>query len=239
MEFMRNKIAFLFVATLACSLVFTHEASAQHKKKGKKTEEAEHKEPWQIDTLINPTPINRQMFTENVEKQIKIADLKDGEADGVVDMEDTMVSRLFTKAMLVDARHVMIHIENLPNTPHQSKIYYHRQLETMLRKLNNRSHTPENAIYVNKMVADFEGLMLAREFNTVHDFVQANANIYTLDNSDMLNDNARHYSYLCHLYQLPQFCSKAQPRPLGSDNCKDRHRIAPATKGFAFFKRNL
>ena len=221
---MRNKIAFLFLATLACSLVFTNEALAQHKKKGKKTEVVEHKEPWQIDTLINPIPINRQMFTENVEKQIKAADLKDGEVDGVVDVEDTLVSRLFTKAMLVDAKHVMIHIENLPNTPHQTKIYYHRQLETMLRKLNNRSHTPENAIYVNKMVANFEGLMLAKEFNTVHDFVQENANIYTLDNSDMLNDFPMEKAYVFKVVgeakpemmikRLPEFAKESYADPI-------------------------
>jgi hypothetical protein len=205
-------------------MVFTNEALAQHKKKGKKTEETEKKEPWQIDTLINPIPINRQMFTGNVEKQIKQADLKDGEVDGLVDVEDTMVSRMFTKAMLVDAKHVMIHIENLPNTPHQSKIYYLRQLETMLRKLNYRTHTPENAIYVSRMVSNFEGLMLAREFNTVHDFVQQNANIYTLDNSEMLNEYPAEKAYVFKVVgeakpemmikRLPEYAKESYADPI-------------------------
>ena len=112
---MRNKIAFLLLTVAAGSLLFSTDVAAQGKKKKKKVVKTEHLEPWQIDTLINPIPINRQMFTENVEKQIKRADLMDGEVDGMIDLEDTMASRLFTKVMMVDARHVMIHIENLPN----------------------------------------------------------------------------------------------------------------------------
>lgn len=221
---MRNKIAFLLLTVAAGSLLFSTDVAAQGKKKKKKVVKTEHLEPWQIDTLINPIPINRQMFTENVEKQIKRADLMDGEVDGVIDIEDMMASRLFTKAMIIDAKHVMIHIENLPNTTHQGKIYYHRALETLLRNLNNKSHTAENGVYVNRMVTNFEELMLAREFNTVHDFVQQNANIYTLDNSTLLDDYVSDKAYVFKVVgeakpemmikRLPEFARESYADPI-------------------------
>jgi hypothetical protein len=221
---MRKKIAFLLLAVIAGTCLFSVDAHAQSKKRKKKAVVAEHKEPWQIDTLINPTPINRKMFTDNVEKQIRTADLRDGEVDGVIDVEDTAVGALFTKAMLHDSRLVMIHIENLPNTPHQSKIYYHRALETLLRRLNNRSLTPDNAIYVNKMVANFEGLVLAREFNAVHAFVQDNANLYTLDNSDLLDTFPAEKAYVFKVVgeakpemmikRLPEFAKESYADPI-------------------------
>jgi len=220
---MRQKIAFLLLTVAAGTLLLPPDAAAQ-KKKRKKVVKTEHLEPWQIDTLINPIPINRQMFTGNVEKQIKKADLMDGEVDGVIDIEDTMASRLFTKAMIHDAEDVMVHIENLPNTPHQTKIYYHRALETLLRTLNNRSHTPENGVYVNRMVANFEELVLAREFNTVHDFVQQNANIYTLDNSALLDDYPAEKAYVFKVVgeekpemmikRLPEFARESYADPV-------------------------
>lgn len=221
---MKNKIAFLLLAVLASTFMLSIDASAQRKKKGKKEDSTEHKEPWQIDTLINPIPINRQMFTGNVEKQIKQADLKDGEIDGLEGSDDATVSNLFTKAMIHDAKDVMIHIENLPNTPSQTKIYYHRALETLLRKLNAKIRTPENAIYVNKMVTNFEELVLARELNTVPDFVQKNANIYTLDNSSLLDDYPNDKAYVFKVVgeakpevlikRLPEFARESYADPV-------------------------
>jgi hypothetical protein len=221
---MRNKIAFLLLTVAAGTLLFSTDVAAQSKKKRKRVVQVEHLEPWQIDTLINPIPINRQMFTENVQKQIKRADLMDGEVDGVIDIEDTMASRLFTKGMLSDAKHVLIHIENLPNTPHQSKIYYHRALESLLRTLNNKPHTAENGVYVVRMIANFEELMLARELNTVHDFVQQNANIYTLDNSALLDDYPTEKAYVFKVVgeskpemmikRLPEFARESYADPV-------------------------
>lgn len=221
---MRNKIAFLLLTVAAGAVLFSTDVAAQGKKKKKKVVNTEHLEPWQIDTLINPIPINRQMFTENVEKQIKRADLMDGEVDRKIDIEDTMAARLFTKAMIIDARHVMNHIENLTKTTHQGKIYYHRALEALLRNLNNKPHTAENGVYVNRMVANFEELVLARELNTVHDYVQQNANIYTLDNSSLLDDYISDKAYVFKVVgdakpemmikRLPEFARESYADPI-------------------------
>lgn len=167
--------------TSAFSLILGLEASAQTGKTDAPTP------PWQIDTLIHPIPTNRAMFTDKIGMQVKKADLRDGVADKVIELEDTAVSRILTQALLVKVPRILIHIENM-DIPHQSKIQYHRALENMMRRLNARSFNPDEATYIKKSVDNFEDLVLAREQNRLEAYVKANDNIYTLDNGELLNE---------------------------------------------------
>jgi hypothetical protein len=144
-------------------------------------------ELWQVDTLINPIPLNRSMFTDNIMKQVAEADRKDGALDQVIETDDSTVSRIVTEAMLQRLPRIMTHIENM-NLSHQQKIYYHKALGNMARRLNQKSLQPENALYIRKSVENFEELLLAREQNRVMEYVRANDNIYTLDNSELLDE---------------------------------------------------
>ncbi len=185
----RNITKPILIATTVALTLAAYDSFAQ--RKNKKTEqEAPQKElaPWEVDTLINPIPTNRAMFTDKVTAQIKKADAKDGATDKVIELEDTTASRIVTQAMLVKIPHIMVHIENM-NIPHQTKIQYHRALENLARRLNNKSFTADNAIYIRKAADNFEELILAREQNRIADYVKANDNIYTLDNSELLNDH--------------------------------------------------
>lgn len=221
---MNKKIALIFLLIASLSLVLSVDASAQRKKKKKKKDKTEKLEPWQIDTLITPIPINRQMFTGNVEKQVKKADMKDGAADGVVELEDTTVSRIVTQALLKDVPHIITHIENFPNTPSQTKIQYHRALENMMKRLNAKTLTPDNANYIRKSVANFEELWLAREQNRVMDYVKQNDNIYTLDNSELLNGFPEAKAYVFEsvgkakpevmIKRLPEFARESYADPV-------------------------
>ena len=221
---MNRNFALVFLLIASLSVLVSPDASAQRKKKKKKKEKIEKLEPWEIDTLITPIPINRQMFTGNIDKQIKKADLKDGEADGVIDLEDTSVSRIVTQALLKDARRVMIHVENLPNTPSQRKIQYHRALENTLKRLNAKPLTPDNANYIKRSVANFEELVLAREQNRIMDYVKQNDNIYTLDNSELLNDYPEAKAYVFEsvgkakpevmIKRLPEFARESYADPV-------------------------
>ena len=223
-NFMNRNFALLFLLIASLSVLVAPDAAAQRKKKKKKKENIEHLEPWEIDTLIAPIPISRQMFTGNIDKQIKKADLKDGSADGLIELEDTTVSRIVTQALLKDAPHVMIHIENLPNTPSQRKIQYYRAMENMLRRLNAKPLTPDNANYIKKSVANFEELVLAREQNRIMDYVKQNDNIYTLDNSELLNDYPEAKAYVFEsvgkakpevmIKRLPEFAKESYADPV-------------------------
>jgi hypothetical protein len=170
---------------VAAALAGNQEALAQKKKLQEKS--TPPPAPWETDTLMNPIPTNRAMFTDKITAQVRKADSRDGTTDNTIELEDTAVSRIVTQAMLVKAPRIMIHIENM-DMPHQTKIQYHRALENMMRRLNNKPLTPEDAIYIKKSVDNFEELMLAREQNRLEEYVKANDNIYTLDNSELLND---------------------------------------------------
>jgi hypothetical protein len=221
---MNKKIALIFLLIASLSLVLSVDASAQRKKKKKKKDKTEKLEPWQIDTLITPIPINRQMFTGNVEKQVKKADMKDGATDGVIDLEDTAVSRIVTQALLKDVPHIITHIENFPNTPSQTKIQYHRALENMMKRLNAKTLTPDNANYIRKSVTNFEELWLAREQNRVMDYVKQNDNIYTLDNSELLDGFPEAKAYVFEsvgkakpevmIKRLPEFARESYADPV-------------------------
>lgn len=182
---MNNKFAIPLLIASGLTLTPATDIFAQKKKDIKQEKPAP--QLWEVDTLINAIPTNRAMFTDKIKAQIKKSDMKDGATDNLIELEDTSVSRIVTEALLVKAPKIMIHIENM-DLPHQTKIQYHRALENTLRRLNNRSLTADDAIYIRKTVDNFEELMLARQKGTVDAFVKANDNIYTLDNSELLND---------------------------------------------------
>lgn len=222
---MMNRKFALVLFLLAClSVVFCADVSAQRKKKKKKKDAVEKLEPWEIDSLLAPIPINRQMFTGNIDKEVRKADLKDGAADGVIDLEDTTVSRIVTQALLKDVPHMLIHIENLPQATPQAKIGYHRSLLNLMRRLNAKTLTPDNATYIKRSVANFEELILAREQNRVMDYVQQNANIYTLDNSELLNEYPEAKAYVFEavgkarpefmIKRLPEFAKESYADPI-------------------------
>ncbi len=142
---------------------------------------------WEVDTLIQPIPLNRAMFTDNIMKQVKYADGKDGLVDNSLNLEDSSSGRTIGKALLQRVPQIMTHIENMSIT-HQNKIQYHRQLEAMIRRMNRRPFDADNALYIKKSVDNFEELIIAREENNIADYVRQNDNIYTLDNSELLNE---------------------------------------------------
>ncbi|PSK91924.1 hypothetical protein [Taibaiella chishuiensis] len=182
---MNKKFAATLVAATLLSGVETAPVFAQkHKKDQKETHPA--LQPWQVDTLMHPIPFNRQLFTDNVAKQVKAADARDGEVDGKIELEDAATSATLTKALLVDIPLIDIHIENL-DAEHQTKIKYHRALENLARRLNGKSYTADNAIYIKKMVRNFEDMVIALEQKRPMEFAKENANIYSLDNSELLD----------------------------------------------------
>lgn len=173
----------LFIPLIIATGLSLSAGAQQHKTKDAPAPPA----PWETDTLINPIPTNRAMFTDKILKQVKMADMKDGATDNVIELEDTTVSRIATTALMVKAPRIMIHIENM-NIPHQGKIQYHRALNNTLMRLNALPLNPDNALYIKRSVDNFEDLLIAREQNTLEAYVRANDNIYTLDNCELLND---------------------------------------------------
>lgn len=195
----------------------------QHHRRNK-NDKKETLMPWQIDTLIKPIPINRQMFTDRITAEIRKADLKDGSLDNKIDLDDTLLSKALTYVFLQKAPLVMIHIENLEKADHQQKIKYHRALNDLLFRLNNRRVHNGDYSYYKRSIDNFEDLIIATEEDKVPEFVKENADIYTLDNSELLDNFPNEKAYVFEVVgkenpvmmikRLPEFAKEAYADPI-------------------------
>jgi len=211
---MMRKLAIVLCMMLTVLSLTDVHAQKKKKKKNKKQKEQAEKilQPWEIDTLIIPVPINRQLFTGKVEKELRGADARDGAVDNYIFIVDSSTSNRITKAILQGVPLLEIHIENL-KTDHAKKIGYHRSVENMVRRFNTMNWVKVDPGYFRRSVQNMEGLILATEQGTVMDFVKNNANIYTLDNSEMLNayPDAKAYVYEVVGKENPEMMIKRLP----------------------------
>lgn len=177
-------------------------ATPAHAQKRKK-----HKEQlsiYDIDTLIKPIPIQRRMWQENkIDRAQRQADAADGKVDGSITYaEDEKATSTLTQAIITDVNQLQVMIENLPfpnakkgdNEEMQSKIRYLAALNELMR-IYNTDNSVEPVFY-KKLVANFKQLVIARHENRLMEFVQANADIYTLTNKDVLDGFPEETSYI-------------------------------------------
>jgi hypothetical protein len=142
---------------------------------------------FEIDTLLSPVPVNRALFSDKVKTQIKQADLKDGEVDKIIELEDTIISQKLTEALLFKIPKILVHIENM-DIPHAAKIKYYRILEIRMRQWNNLRTTRENAIYIQKSAENFDNILRGIQENNLADYISKNKNTVSLDNAALLTD---------------------------------------------------
>jgi len=188
-----GRIAQRFMVLLGGLLLLAGSVQAQrHKKK----EEAKVISIYDVDTLIRPVPMQRSLFFDKVSKQQRRADVSDGTIDGVIDYgDDSIATRILTQTIMKDVRQIQIMIENLPIADkfaeNQTKLGYHRALENLLINYNNDNK--KDALYYKKLVANFRNMVIAKQEGRLHEFVQANVNIYTLSNSDLLDEQDKDF----------------------------------------------
>lgn len=183
---MIKKLLFI-IGSIVFSLFTTSNAEAQKNKKNHKKEIS----IYDVDTLINPVPMQRSLFFDKVKKQQRRADAADGKADNYITLNnDEEGSKSLTNSLITEVNHIQIMIENLPVadkfTENQTKLGYHRSLENVLIQFNN-DNRPQPSYY-RKLVANFRQMVIAKYEGTLSDFVKSNVNIYSLGNSQLLND---------------------------------------------------
>ncbi len=177
---------FRSIFLILIALLLSIPADAERRKKAK---QEKPKSIYEIDTLISPVPRNRQMFHDNFMKAIRGADATDGKVDNYIWIgDDTLASKTITNAMLHTVVHLDTMIENLPfadqQTGHQTKIGYLRSVTDMVNRFKkDRGADP---FFWRKVVNNMRELIIARHENRVEEYARANANIYTLDNIEML-----------------------------------------------------
>jgi hypothetical protein len=184
-------------------------------KKKKKDKEEKIVTIYEVDTLVKPIPLNRSSFHKHIDDAQDRADLRDGRKDGIITFtEDTGFSNVLTRAMLRDVDKMQVMIENMPINPQeklvesQMRIRYLRALENLVRRFNNDSRI--DPVYYKKLVANFHDMIVARNEGRLMDFVKDNVNIYTLNNSELLDENleARTYIFTEMGRQEPQMMIK-------------------------------
>lgn len=179
--------------------------------------------PWEVDTLIKPIPLNRQLYSDRIDAEIKKIDLRDGELDNALSLDDTLISKVLTQSLLKEIPLIKIHIENL-EVGHQEKIKYHKELLNLTRRLSNMSFNLENLSYIKNSVQNFGEILIALQTNDVQNFIKKNKNIYTLDNINLLSDfpkeKAAVFETVGNQYpemmikRLPDFAKEAYADPI-------------------------
>lgn len=142
---------------------------------------------FETDTLLKSIPVNRALFSDKVKALIKQSDLKDGEVDNIIELEDTLISRKLTESFLYKVPKIMVHIENM-TIPHTTKIGYYKILETRMRQWNNLRTTRENATYIQKSTENFDNILKGIQENNLSDYISKNKTTISLDNAALLTD---------------------------------------------------
>jgi hypothetical protein len=183
------------IGLLSVLLLLPDTSSAQRSKKNADRPQT----IYEVDTLIAPIPLQRQKFHGDIAKALRGADATDGAVDKVIYMgDDTLATQVITQAILKDAAHLNTMIENLPftdkQTEQQTKIRYLRAVANMLNRFNH--DTKIDAFFYRKLVINQRDMIIARHENRLLDFVKENANVYTLNNAELLEGNAEAKTYL-------------------------------------------
>lgn len=195
------KYKFLSAAVLLSLLAVSHsEVSFAQKRKRK----AEVKSIYDQDSLIKPIPLQRSLWHTKIDRAQKGVDASDGKVDGIAYYgEDEKMTEILTQSMLHDINQIQVMIENLPfdaaaqtnNTEMQTKIRYLSALTELLKKYNQ--DVKVDPVFYKRCVENFKKLVIARQEGHADQFVKDNANLYTLENVDLLEGftDAKTYLY--------------------------------------------
>ncbi len=197
---MKNKLYLLLLCVWMVSVFYPDTADAQRRKK--KSEEKELT-IYEVDTLINPIPLQRKMWHDKIDRSQKVASAFDGKSDDgmIYYAEDSVATNLLTQALLHDVDQMQIMIENIPfnndatTAEGQQKIRYLSDLNEMVQKFNKDNKV--DPVFWRRTVNNFRSMLIARHEGKLLEFVRRHPDIYSLQNAQMFEGNkeARAYVY--------------------------------------------
>lgn len=187
------KTGFFLLILLSFGATARAQFGLLHRKK-KVVDTAQKISIYDVDTLVQPVPRQRQLFHDRIDAEIKKADVSDGAIDNFIyfSTDDSLINRMLTEAMLTDVRHMEKMIENLPalagdaTMVNQEKIRYLQAIYDMMLKFNKDMRV--EPFYYRKLVTNMHDMIIAEHENKLDDFVKNNVNIFTLENGDKLLD---------------------------------------------------
>ena len=143
--------------------------------------------PYVLDTLLQPIPINRAYFHDKIDKEQKTAEESGGHKDGRIHFgSDSAGTAMLTTALVHNVDRIQVMIENMPangrdeETAKQQKIRALQAIWEMLRQYNG-DPKPDPAFY-SGLVVNMHDMIIADNENKLMDFAKDNANAYSLDN---------------------------------------------------------
>lgn len=187
-------------------------ADAQWRKKKPGDDDVSVISVYDIDTLIEPIPMQRRLWHENrIDEKQNLADASDGSLDKIITVRgDSIYTRLLTEAIIEEIDRMQVMIENLPvdsldnNDDYKNsigylnnrKLIYLRGLNDMLQRY--RVDRSPDAYYYKRLTKNMRELIIADFKGQITSFVQKNINIYTLRNVQEVLDTGhsmRHFIY--------------------------------------------
>jgi hypothetical protein len=193
----------LFITLFFITGSLAQQRAPQHVNKYKK-KDTTRISLYAVDTLIQPIPMGRALFHDNIDKEQQKADLSDGRRDKLIRYrQDSAGTQMFTRALLNDVDSMQLMIENMPANgrepvmDNQQRIRCLRAVWEMLRQYNS-DPKPEPTFY-KVLSANMHDMIVASNENKLMEFTVANTDIYTLDNGKVLMDNhpdVRAYIYI-------------------------------------------
>jgi hypothetical protein len=161
--------------------------------------------PYNADTLFSPIPFNRQYLHDKIDKELKKAYFfLNNYAASKLHADDTALFNEFAVSVRKGLPSLKRMIENMPVAggrdslmATQEKIRALNALSDLVKTLNAEDR-PDFEYYIN-LIANFKGLVIADNENTVMQFARINPTIYTLDNGKKFFDNNpgfKEYIYL-------------------------------------------
>jgi len=131
---------------------------------------------WNIDTLLQPIPVNRAYFADKVYTEIKKLDARDGQMDQYIFYIDSSQSEQISTAVFEIAPNIIIYIENLP-IDHSQKVKYLHGLELILKEFRTRNWVRTKTGYFSRLLNLYKQFIRAEYQHEVLAFAQKEASL--------------------------------------------------------------
>ncbi|MBS1779344.1 MAG: hypothetical protein JST70_08455 [Bacteroidetes bacterium] len=182
-------LATLFIAT--CILPGTAEAQRRKKK-----EVVKEVTIYDIDTLVQPIPLNRRLWHDKIDREQNRADITDGVARNkeLYYSEDSTTNKSLGHAIFQEIDHMQIMIENMPVDGSGGDTYIEsREKIRCLQAINqllidfNQDVKPDPGFY-RKRVSNLHDLIVARSKGEATGYIHDHISFQTLENVKQLYD---------------------------------------------------
>lgn len=181
---MNRNYPFLLLLLFTCSL----SVDAQTTRTKKKEEKKKEKSIYEIDTLLQPIPRNRQLWHDKIDKEQNRADASDGVMRNreLYYTDDSVINLSLNTAMFPVIDQMQKMVENLPAktrdavADNQEKIRCLKAINEMLYTFN--ADTKADPVFYRKEIYNMRDLIIARNEGKSMDFVKKNINFQTLNN---------------------------------------------------------